>query len=152
VLVECFQPQLTSPPTIALSAQKTRPPTALLKMGKKEATSSIYSFQEARRIARGHGFDSQDEYIDYSCPGAYQLPKNPQEIFQNEWKGWDDFLGITYANFEEARDVARTLKQTSKEDYLNLFQDKRIDDLPFGFPIDLMIYCTRQNGKVGMTG
>ena len=97
-------------------------------MAKKEAKSSIFSFQEARRVARGHGFDSKEEYIEYSCPGAYQLPKNPEEVWQDDWKGWDDFLGITYDNFQQARDIARSLSLKSEEEYLKIFKEKKLDD------------------------
>jgi len=84
----------------------------------------IYSFQEARRLARGHGFSSKEEFLLYDCPGAYQLPKNPNDIYQeeekireasdedrearigrlpyrpdiyyqNSWLGWEDYLDIT---------------------------------------------------------
>jgi hypothetical protein len=88
----------------------------------------IYSFREARRVARGHGFESKEEFLDYSCPGAYQLPKNPDEIWNEEWRGWDDFLGIPYTDFEEARSVARDLKATSEDEYLTWFREKKIDE------------------------
>jgi len=35
------------------------------------ASRRLYSFEEARKIARGHGFDSKDEFIEYECAGAY---------------------------------------------------------------------------------
>ena len=91
---------------------------------------AMYSYSEARKIARGHGFDSMTEFLDYDCAGAYQLPKNPDEVWTEEWTNWDDFLGITFSNFEEARDVARTrLEQIStEEEYHNLFKEKVLDD------------------------
>jgi hypothetical protein len=92
--------------------------------GKKRG---LYSFAEARKIARSYGF-SQQEFLDYDCPGAYQLPKNPQEVWKEEWKGWDDFLGICL-DFEEGRAVARNLEGVdTKEAYLQLFKEKRLSD------------------------
>ena len=97
-------------------------------MASKCKKASLYSFREARRIARGHGFDSKEEFLEYSCPGAYQLPKNPESIWTDEWRGWDDFLATTYCNFEEARLVARELGVNSEDDYINLFRQKKIDE------------------------
>ena len=41
----------------------------------------LFSFVEARRIARGHGFDSREEFWEYSCPGAYRLPKDANLVW-----------------------------------------------------------------------
>jgi hypothetical protein len=60
----------------------------------------LYSFDEARKIARGHGFSSRQEFIDYDCAGAYQLPKDPDLVWKDDWRGWDDFLGVPL-QFEE---------------------------------------------------
>ena len=67
---------------------------------KKLKSKRLYSFTEARRIARGHGFDSHQEFVEYTCAGAYQVPKDADVIWSDEFKGWDDFLGIILS-FEE---------------------------------------------------
>jgi hypothetical protein len=92
----------------------------------------IYSFEEARRVARGHGFSSKEEFLEYSCPGAYKLPKNPDVVWFKDWKGWDDFLGVPFSSFAEARDIARELLHVkSEEEYLRMFEQKKIaDDSP----------------------
>jgi hypothetical protein len=92
--------------------------------GKKR---KLYSFSEARRIARGHGFESRQEFIEYECAGAYQLPKNADEVWKSDWTSWDDFLGIPLS-FEEARQVARSLGLASHEDYLKLIEEKQMDE------------------------
>jgi len=79
--------------------------------------SIVFSFEEARRLARGHGFETKEEFLEYSCPGAYKLPKDPDVIWKDQWKGWDDWLGICYS-FEEGRRVARSLGMNTKEEYL----------------------------------
>ena len=91
------------------------------------AKKKLYSFKEARRIARGHGFSSKEEFIEYSCPGAYQLPKNPHEVWKDEFTTWEDWLGICYT-FEEGKEIAQKLGISSKEGYLELFEKKLIDD------------------------
>ena len=89
--------------------------------------AALYSFQDARRMARNHGFESRQEFLDYSCPGAYQLPKNPEDVWKEDWKGWDDWLGIPY-RFSEGREIARSMAISSEEAYLQLFKDKQIHD------------------------
>ena len=110
----------------------------------------LYSFVEARRIARGHGFSTVEEFLDYDCPGAYQAPKNPNEIWPEEFQGWDDFLGLPISTLQKAKDVLRsspsfrrrqrksTAKDegddnggiliTTKEEYMQLFHDKLLDE------------------------
>lgn len=87
----------------------------------------LYPFEEARKIARGHGFETQKEFLEYECAGAYQLPKNPDQVWSQEWKGWDDFLG-TPLPFDEARQVSRLLRLSSKKEYLKLIESKTIND------------------------
>jgi len=91
--------------------------------GKKKV---LYPFYEARKIARSHGFDSKEEFLDYSCPGAYQLPKNPDGLYEKDWKGWEDFLGVCW-EFSKGREIARGLNLESEEEYLRLFKDNEID-------------------------
>ena len=98
-----------------------------IAMSKNQVKRALYPFQEARKIARNYGFESKEEFLEYSCPGAYQLPKNPDEVWENEWLGWENFLGICY-NFEEGRTIARKLKLKNKEEYIKLFDDKIICD------------------------
>lgn len=95
----------------------------------------LYSFTQARRMARAHGFASRQEFLDYDCPGAYQLPKDPHNVWPTEWKGWDDFLGIPLT-FEQGRSVARALAQewnwTTSEDYLRVMQRRGGDSAAEG--------------------
>lgn len=87
----------------------------------------LYSFQEARKIARGYGFESKEEFIEYSCPGAYQLPKDPETVWASEWTDWEDFLGICHT-FAPGREIARSLNLASEEEYVQLFKEKKIED------------------------
>ena len=68
----------------------------------KSKSRRLYSFDEARKIARGHGFSSKQEFLEYDCAGAYQLPKDADVVWQDEWRGWDDFLGVPLT-FEEVK-------------------------------------------------
>ena len=93
----------------------------------KKKSARLYSFQEARKIARGHGFESKQEFIEYDCAGAYQLPKNPDQVWNEDWTDWDDFLG-TPLSFEQGREVARSLQLQREEEYLKLIESKIIKD------------------------
>ena len=108
----------------AASADK---PTARNNMASKASKKALYSFVEARRLARGHGFSSAEEFLDYSCPGAYQLPKNPHVVWAEDWKGWEDWLGIPYG-FMEGRQIARSLGLDSEQEYLEVFRKKEFPD------------------------
>ena len=64
-------------------------PAASASAGKKSSSSRsrrrrrrLFSFAEARRMARGHGFDSREEFHEYSCPGAYQIPKDADVVWK----------------------------------------------------------------------
>lgn len=88
---------------------------------------ALYSFTGARRMARNYQFDTKEEFLEYSCPGAYQLPKNPHEVWSTEWRGWDDWLGVRL-EYPIAKVTARALKLNSKEEYMQLIASKTIDD------------------------
>ena len=65
--------------------------------------------------------------MEYNCPGAYQLPKNPDEVWEDKWNGWRDFLGICWG-FEEGRSIARSLEVNFMESYLQLFDEKKFNE------------------------
>jgi hypothetical protein len=121
--------------TITLSESFTPPQSKkissrLIRFAMPSSTSkktSLYPWREARRIARGHGFQSKEEFLEYSCAGAYQVPKNPDEVWKDDWKGWDDWLGISW-DFAPGREIARALNVTTKEEYMKLFENKLVDD------------------------
>ena len=78
----------------------------------------LYPFEEARRLARGHGFSSVQEFLDYDCPGVYQVPKNSPELYPKEWISWEDFLGLAL-DFESALTNVKSLHWISKEEYMS---------------------------------
>jgi len=92
------------------------------KKGKKK----LFSFKEARRLSRGHGFSSKQEFDSYECAGAYQLPKNIDELYP-EFNGWDDFLGIPL-NFDEARSCVKRLGLANEESYIKIIRSLQDED------------------------
>ena len=66
-----------------------------------KSSRRLYNFEEARKIARGHGFDSKEEFIEYECAGAYQLPKDADKVW-NEVSAHDiqhHFYFFAYINY-----------------------------------------------------
>ena len=52
------------------------------------SAKTVWTFEEAREYARSFGFESKDEYIEYRCPGAYALPRDPVAAFGDRWTSW----------------------------------------------------------------
>ena len=50
---------------------------------------------EARKWAHTQGFASQNEFRKYCKSGKLpkDIPKRPEVVYKEEWKGWGDFLG-----------------------------------------------------------
>ena len=83
-----------------LPNQHTRNNPSLLS-----AKKTVWTFDEAREYARSFGFGSQAEYVEYRCPGAYALPRDPVAAFGDRWTSWEDYLGlvevVTRPGFEQ---------------------------------------------------
>ena len=75
-----------------------------------------FTFEDARRLARARGHDTIEEFLEYDCPGSYRVPKNPDEIYPQQFTSWEDFLGITYT-FNEARERVTFMNIENEEDY-----------------------------------
>ena len=65
-----------------LPTRRTRTPSPL------SAKKTVWTFEEAREYARSFGFGSKDEYVEYRCPGAYALPRDPVAAFGDRWTSW----------------------------------------------------------------
>ena len=69
------------------TTKRTRTPSPL-------SAKTVWTFEEAREYARSFGFGSKDEYVEYRCPGAYALPRDPVAAFGDRWTTWEDYLGL----------------------------------------------------------
>ena len=63
------------------TTKRTRSPSLL-------SAKTVWTFEEAREYARSFGFGSKDEYVEYRCPGAYALPRDPVAAFGDQWTSW----------------------------------------------------------------
>lgn len=109
--------------------------------------NKLYTFTEARRIARTYGFTTRQEFIEYESPGAYQVPKNPKELWSDEWRGWDDFLGMPLQFCQGravARELAAVLGLSCQEEFLDVMKRKMEslseDELAMRFPFRPDLY------------
>jgi len=90
-------------------------------------------FDEARTMARSMGLSTLEEWREYTCPGAYRLPPEPQQVWPEEWKGWDDWLG-TMLPLDEAKAACRAANLRSESEYLALVLESRDQDLAWRVP------------------
>ena len=81
------------------------PTTKRTRISSLSAKKTVWTFEEAREYARSFGFGSKDEYVEYRCPGAYALPRDPVAAFGDRWTSWEDYLGlvevVTRPGFEQ---------------------------------------------------
>ena len=80
----CFAAALALLPT----TKRARTPSLL-------SAKTVWTFEEAREYARSFGFGSKDEYVEYRCPGAYALPRDPVAAFGGRFTSWEDYLGTS---------------------------------------------------------
>lgn len=137
-----FPPSFKRALTLSLASSMSSADKTLAKQeADKEKSNrkkrSMYSFSEARKLARGHGFATHEEFLDYDCPGAYQLPKNADEVWSDDWTSWEDFLGVPIEEFEAAREIARARlgpnsvtkwKAFNETEYMHMFERKEVED------------------------
>ena len=80
-------------------------PTRRVRTQSLRSAKTVWTFEEAREYARSFGFGSKDEYVEYRCPGAYALPRDPVAAFGDRWTTWEDYLGlvevVTRPGFEQ---------------------------------------------------
>ena len=65
--------------------------------------------------------------------GSYRLPKEPQEVWPEEWQGWDDWLG-TMLPFEEAQAAVHGAEIESESAY-RAFKTEGSSDIAARLPL-----------------
>lgn len=87
---------------------------------KNKRSKPLYSFEEARAMAQWMGFASKEEWDAHEFEGgrgSYQLPKDPDVVYSEEFVDWEDWLGVMLP-FKEARAKSRSLGLETKEAYV----------------------------------
>ena len=77
--------------------------------------SPILPFEKARKVARGLALKNSSEYRQWRRrqPKPCNLPSEPAQAYSDQWKGWADFLGHSYAPQHWAGARRRRMKSTS---------------------------------------
>ena len=101
------------------------------------------SFKEAKdyvKTLKIKGFNHWREYVKNK---PIEIPASPQVVYENEWKGWGDFLGTgnikgqlkkNYSNcisFKEAKLKINKLKIKSMRDYFKWHSKNKPTDIPY---------------------
>lgn len=99
------------------------------------------SFNDARELVRSRTFKFGSDYDRWANSDEFpdDLPRKPDRLYKDEWKGWGDFIGTfnvanqnrTFRSFEDARKYVRSLSFKGKDDYLDWAKtDARPADIP----------------------
>jgi hypothetical protein len=105
-------------------------------------------FDQAREHVRQHKLRNQKEFRDWVTgrlsarglpPKPNNIPANPDQIYSDQWKGYNDFLGTpkpsnlgrVWRPFKEAREFVRSLKLSSVEKFREWSKGSLKDKPPF---------------------
>ncbi|WP_100181938.1 integrase repeat-containing protein [Candidatus Nitrosotenuis aquarius] len=91
------------------------------------AKKTYRSFDDARRFVRTLKLGSAREWIKYAQSGKKprDIPTSPNEVYRNEWKGFEDWLGYTakrnsaqeFLPFNEARKYVSSLNLNTEAEW-----------------------------------
>ena len=95
----------------ALNRRATASLSGLRMSGKPRRVLAELPFTEARAMARSMGMSSREEWEEYSCPGAYRLPNDPDMVWAADWQGCSN---------EKYMKVVRIDVRANKWDLFNL--------------------------------
>lgn len=91
------------------------------------------TYLEAQNSAKNLGIKSKTAYA-YRRKEDPLLPSRPDTIYQDEWRGWKQFLGTSwtlYPTYEEARLATIKLGLQGRIDYINRYKrDPRLPSSP----------------------
>ncbi|WP_374439505.1 gamma-mobile-trio integrase GmtZ [Pseudomonas panipatensis] len=90
-------------------------------LGKDPPVEKYKEFESAMRAARGLGIRTKTQYKSYLKKDP-KLPWNPNEVYPDEWPGWEGFLGVPevepfYENLAEAKAAVARLNIRSWAEY-----------------------------------
>ena len=99
----------------------------------------FYSFKKAREYVLTLNLKGLEEWIQYTKSNNFPdfLPKQPEQVYKEEWTGFGNWLNITrtistrsdFLSFEEARDYVRSLKLKGRKEWL-FWAKTKPDNIP----------------------
>ena len=98
-------------------------------------------FKDARIVVQSQHLGSIAKWSEYIKQGSkpYNIPSNPDNYYNNEWKSWGDWLGTgtiavkdrVYLSFQEAKEFVHILNLTSQPDWFQYDKtNKKPDNIP----------------------
>ena len=98
-------------------------------------------FKDARIVVQSQHLGSIAKWSEYIKQGSkpYNIPSNPDNYYNNEWKSWGDWLGTgtiavkdrVYLSFQEAKEFVHILNLTSQPDWFQYAKtNKKPDNIP----------------------
>lgn len=99
------------------------------------------SYDQARTVMHDEEIGSRTQYLKwYELNKPAGIPKYPNRVYGDDWKGWNDFLGNNntpfnkakqYRSYEEAMTLLHPLGISSTVEYHQLLREGKLpDDLP----------------------
>jgi putative methyltransferase/type III restriction/modification enzyme restriction subunit/helicase-like protein/integrase-like protein len=95
------------------------------------------SFNDAREYVRSLNLKSSEEWSDYSkFKRPRDIPSTPDRYYEDEWRGWGDWLGTTtlgevkLRNFTEARAFIQGLHLKNFSEWKSYSKSSRPHDIP----------------------
>jgi superfamily II DNA or RNA helicase len=110
------------------------------------------SFEKSKKFVQSLGLKSEKEYHKFckSEDKPKTLPNSPNHVYKNRgWKSWADFFGTRNLKrgllyFEEAREIAHSLRLKNSEEWLRA---KKSGRLPVGLPFSPNLVYKNQGWK-----
>ncbi|NMJ86855.1 MAG: hypothetical protein EX285_03295 [Thaumarchaeota archaeon] len=90
-------------------------------------------FEEAREFARSLNLRGKEEWYQYAKTDERpdDIPEHPNDVYNNDWKDWIDWLGNEWRPFSEAREFARSLQLKAWIEWIEYCKsNKKPDDIP----------------------
>ena len=109
-------------PRLPIRAFK-RPWNEILGRRKRGQRWAYWPYEQAQAWARRNGITTKEEYMRRAKRlKKWAVPVLPEKVYE-QWTGWPDFLGVDrssqsrYLPYEEARELARSMKFRTGQEY-----------------------------------
>jgi predicted helicase len=91
-------------------------------------------YKKAKKYAQSLKIKNSTEWKSHSKSKnfPYNVPKNPQHVYKNEWKGWPEFFGTDFLVYKKVKKYVQSLKLKSRSEWYIFIKSKK---LPKNIPL-----------------
>lgn len=77
------------------------------------------TYKKAKLLLQRYGFETKTRYLKEA--DAIDLPLNPEEVYKDEWEGWEIYLSslLSYAEPKELSDDAKMFNDLISRPFCN---------------------------------